>query len=164
MIKDAVRKAVGAGARLRVALNEIPLSQRTWRRWQTHPEAQRPQAVRPEPANRLTSEEEEQILAVCHQPEYARLPPSQIVPRLADNGVYLASESTFYRVLRRHGEVHHRGRKRTAHKSGKPTTWTATAPQSALGMGYYVAPVNSQRPLVLSVYDTRYFQPENRGL
>ncbi|CBJ91048.1 transposase [Xenorhabdus nematophila ATCC 19061] len=127
MIKDAVRKAVGAGARLRVALNEIPLSQRTWRRWQTHPEAQRPQAVRPEPANRFTSEEE-QILAVCHQPEYASLPPSQIVPRLADNGVYLASESTFYRVLRRHGEVHHRGRKRTAHKSGKPTTWTATAP------------------------------------
>ncbi len=65
---------------------------------------------------------------MCHQPEYASLPPSQIVPRLADNGVYLASESTFYRVLRRHGEVHHRGRKRTAHKSGKPTTWTATAP------------------------------------
>ncbi|MCP9270559.1 DDE-type integrase/transposase/recombinase, partial [Xenorhabdus sp. XENO-1] len=77
---------------------------------------------------RLTPEEEQQILAVCHQPEYASLPPSQIVPRLADNGVYLACESTFYRVLRRHGEVHHRGRKRTAHKKGKVTTWAATAP------------------------------------
>ncbi len=112
------------------------------------------------PANRLTPEEERQILAVCHQPEYASLPLSQIVPRLADHGVYLACESTFYRVLRRHGEVHHRGRKRTAHKKGKVTH----RPQSALGVGYYVAPVNRQRSLVLSVYDNGYFQPENRGL
>ncbi|WP_038257231.1 DDE-type integrase/transposase/recombinase, partial [Xenorhabdus bovienii] len=92
------------------------------------PEDRRPLAVRPKSANRLTPEEEQQILAVCHQPEYASLPPSQIVPRLADNGIYLASESTFYRALRRHGEVHQRGRKRTAHKRGKPTTWEATAP------------------------------------
>ena len=42
--------------------------------------------------------------------ETAALPPGQIVPRLADKGGYLVSESTFYRVLRAHDLQHHRGR------------------------------------------------------
>ncbi|MCG3461170.1 hypothetical protein L7G72_04730 [Xenorhabdus bovienii] len=57
-------KAAEAGARLTVALKEIPLSLRTWRRWQKSPEDRRPLAVRPKSANRLTPEEEQQILAV----------------------------------------------------------------------------------------------------
>ena len=34
------------------------------------------------------------------QRAYSDLSPHQIVPRLSDAGVYLASESTMYRVLR----------------------------------------------------------------
>ncbi|MEA9393665.1 helix-turn-helix domain-containing protein, partial [Acerihabitans sp. TG2] len=116
------------GARLLVALKEINLSERSWRRWQKHAEDGRPGAIRPTPDNRLTAEEEQQILAVCHRPGYASLPPSQIVPRLADEGIYLASESTFYRVLRRHGEVHRRGRQQTSHQARPVTTWKATGP------------------------------------
>ncbi|WP_081878504.1 hypothetical protein [Serratia sp. DD3] len=67
-------------------------------------------------------------MAVCHQPEYANLPPSQLVPRLADKGVYLASESTFYQVLRRYGEVHHRGRRLKPSRVKTPTTFTASGP------------------------------------
>ena len=92
---------MGAGARLIVACREVNLSLRTWRRWQKIPYDRRLDAARPVPFNRLNMEEEKQIRAICHQPEYASLPPSQIVPRLADKGIYLASESTFYRVLRR---------------------------------------------------------------
>ncbi|MBL8454449.1 MAG: IS3 family transposase, partial [Zoogloea sp.] len=44
------------------------------------------------------------------RPEFASLPPSQIVPALADRGTYLASESSFYRILRAHGLQHRRGR------------------------------------------------------
>ena len=55
------------------------------------------------PANKFSDEEREAILAVCHQVEYQSLPPAQIVPRLADNGEYVASESSFYRVLREAG-------------------------------------------------------------
>ena len=44
---------------------------------------------------------------------FADLPPTQLVPQLADEGVYLASESTFYRILRDANEQHHRGRSRT---------------------------------------------------
>jgi putative transposase len=35
--------------------------------------------------------------------------PARIVPALADERSYLASESTFYRVLRADGQLHHRG-------------------------------------------------------
>lgn len=118
-----------AGARRAVACREVSLSLRTWRRWQQCPEDGRPVAVRPAPANSLSAEEELQIRETCHQPEYASLPPSQIVPRLADKGIYLASESTFYRVLRRHGEVHHRGRKRRSERITPPRTYTATRPR-----------------------------------
>ena len=111
-----------------MACHEVELSVRTWQRWQKSPEDRRATAIRPAPANRLSVEEEQQIRAVCHQPEYASLPPSQIVPRLADKGVYLASESTFYRVLRRHGEVHHRGRRLRPNRVKPPTTFTASGP------------------------------------
>ena len=93
-----------------------------------NPRDQRPEVSRPEPFNRLSQEEETRIRAICHEPEYASLPPSQIVPRLADKGLYLASESTFYRVLRRSGEVHRRGRQARQQKVSAPTTFTATGP------------------------------------
>lgn len=46
----------------------------------------------------------------CHSHEFSSLPPAQIVPRLADRGTYLASESTFYRILRDHSENIRRSR------------------------------------------------------
>ncbi|EHM1293364.1 transposase, partial [Escherichia coli] len=119
---------MASGARLSIALTEAGLSERTWRRWQTSWEDKRVSTVRPSPVNQLSEQEEQQILAVCHQPDYASLPPSQIVPALADKGIYLASESTFYRVLRRHGEVHRRGRQRAAQKVTPATSWQASGP------------------------------------
>jgi putative transposase len=58
----------------------------------------------------LTPQEKQAIVQVCNTPENASLPPSQIVPRLADLGQYLASESSFYRVLKEHGQVNRRGK------------------------------------------------------
>ena len=55
---------------------------------------------RPEPVNKLTREEKQEILDCVHSKKYEDLPPSQIVPRLADEGIYIASESSYYRVLR----------------------------------------------------------------
>ena len=55
------------------------------------------------PANGLTCEEEDMILSTVNQPRFAALSPAQIVPILADEGVYLASESTLYRILRKRG-------------------------------------------------------------
>jgi putative transposase len=122
-----IREALDQGARLTPACQEVNISLRTWKRWHRQAEDQRPTAVRPKPANKLTQAEEKQILTVCNQPEYASLPPAQIVPRLADIGVYLASESTFYRVLRRHGQVHYCGRSRAPVSISKPTSYHAFA-------------------------------------
>lgn len=47
--------------------------------------------------------EEAQIVSVLNSARYAHLSPKQLVPQLADEGLYLASESTLYRLQRRLG-------------------------------------------------------------
>jgi putative transposase len=88
-------------------------------------EDQRSLAARPAPANKLSEQEREAILAICNQEEYSDLPPSQIVPRLADKGTYLASESSFYRILKAADQLHHRGRAKEKQKRPPPTTHVA---------------------------------------
>ena len=63
-------------------------------------------------AHRLSVEECQRILLTCNEPKYASLPPGQIVPDLADQGIYIVSERSFYRVLHAHGQLHLRGRAR----------------------------------------------------
>ena len=63
-------------------------------------------------SHRLTDEERQRILLTCNEPEFAALPPGQIVPILADRGLYVGSERSFYRVLHAHGQAHRRGRAR----------------------------------------------------
>lgn len=122
-----VQEAIAAGARLSEACQSIGLSERTLQRWGKGTHDRRPTASRPAPKNKLSAEEEQQVLAICHEPRFASLPPAQIVPLLADEERYIASESTFYRILRRAGETTHRGRQRVA--QSKPlSTWRATAP------------------------------------
>jgi len=91
-------------------------------------EDQRPQTQPIQQPHQLTPDEEEAILNTCNQPQYQSLPPSQIVPALADQGVYLASESSFYRVLKKHRQQNHRGRMKPARKVPEPTSFTATGP------------------------------------
>ena len=61
-------------------------------------------------AHRLSEEERQRILLTCNEPEFAALPPGQIMPVLADRGLYIGSERSFYRVLHAHGQAHRRGR------------------------------------------------------
>ena len=94
------------------ACDVLNISQRTLFRWRsknTPDEDQRPHAIRPEPSNKLTRQEKERIIEVVNSPEYKSLPPSQIVPALADKGEYIASESTMYKVLKEYSMQHHRG-------------------------------------------------------
>ncbi len=63
-------------------------------------------------SHRLTDEERQRILLTCNQPEFRELPTGQIVPILADRGLYIGSERSFYRVLHDHGQAHRRGRAR----------------------------------------------------
>jgi len=127
-----IEEAVTSGARRALACAELEISDRTLRRWtqggQLHAD-QRPLVPRPEPRNKLNAEERAAVLAVCNCAEFASLPPSQIVPRLADQGRYLASESSFYRILRAQGQQHHRGRARQPVRRKPPTSFEATGPR-----------------------------------
>lgn len=110
----------------------MDISERTLKRWQAADGQvtadRRPEAERITQPHKLTQAEELAILNVCNQPQYRSLPPSQIVPSLADKGIYLASESSFYRVLKKHQQQHHRGRTKPRRKVSVPTSFTATGP------------------------------------
>jgi len=95
-----IDQAVAAGARTARAYQILGLSLGTVQRWKRMPcrGDQRPDRAQ-RPHNRFSELERQRILSVINSAEYGHLPPSQIVPRLADQGQYLTSESTMYRLL-----------------------------------------------------------------
>jgi putative transposase len=126
-----VSDACDAGARLEAVCAVLEVSPRTLQRWAekggVKADGRQAAARDRTPANKLGGAERQGILAVVNRPEFAGLPPSQIVPRLADQGEYLASESSFYRVLRKAGQLAHRG-KAKAPSCRRPPAWVATGP------------------------------------
>lgn len=69
------------------------------------------------------------LFAEANEPRSASVPPARIVPMLADQGVYLGSESSIARVLKAAGQNVHRGRAKAPKASRRPTTHIATAPR-----------------------------------
>jgi hypothetical protein len=76
----------------------------------------------------ITAFERQQIIRFCTDAEFADRPPSQIVPILADRGIHVASESSFYPVLRAEGLMHQRGWAKPPGTYARPQSDTATAP------------------------------------
>ena len=168
---ELIGEAVGSGARLHNACEEAGIAPCTYRRWQhrgTVVEDQRPIAKRPEPVNKLSSEERQRLLSVFYLPAFQSMPPSQVVPALADEGLYLASESTCYRVLHEVNQQHDRGRARQRERRSKPAEYAATGPNQAWcwdvtwlkgpvrGMFYYlymIMDVFSRKIVGWEVYD-----------
>ena len=133
MREDRVRalslidEAVESGARLSAACGILGVSVRTIQRWRTQGggEDER-RGPRSEPGNKLSEAERREVLDVATSPEYRDLSPKQIVPMLADQCMYLASESTFYRILREAELMTHREPSRPP--SPKPRELVATGP------------------------------------
>jgi len=125
--------ACAAGARLAPACRLAGIDLRTFQRWRAGEDGQvradrRPEAVRPAPQHALSEAERARIVALANEPRFASTPPARIVPALADEGVYVASEASFHRVLRDHGQMQPRGRARPPRTVGPPSTHVATAP------------------------------------
>ena len=126
-----LKQACQNGATLHRACEVLDISVHSWYRWQQDGSVlpdQRPLASRPKPANKLSMEERKAVLETCNSPRFASTPPSQIVPILADENKYIASESSMYRILREVGQLQHRGRAVKRERVAKPTSHTATAP------------------------------------
>lgn len=128
-----IEQACLAGARLRKACAVVGLATRTVQRWLLPAAAvgdRRTPALRTPhvPANKFTDVERQVAMDTLSSNEFKDLPPSQIVPRLADLGAYVGSESTLYRLLRQAGQLAHRRLERAPHKRSKPRALVATAP------------------------------------
>jgi len=124
-----VNEACDSGARQSNACECIGISAKTFQRW-CRPDNARDGRLdtKHEPGNKLTELERQRIIKVANEPEYADLPPSKIVPKLADKGIYLASESTYYRVLKDANQLSHRQKARPTRQRKKPRALTATGP------------------------------------
>jgi len=166
-----LNEAIAAGARRAPACLEVGISLRTLQRWSL-PEKiladGRTTTSRPVPSNALSDFERQTIVALCNSKAYAHLPPSQIVPQLADEGRYVASEATFYRVLHAAGQQHRRSRAKRPHRHPAPTTHAATAanqvwswditylPSPVRGKFYYlylIEDIYSRKAVGWEVYD-----------
>ncbi|WP_421654871.1 IS3 family transposase [Microbulbifer harenosus] len=131
---ELIEEAVTAGAARYKACAVLDLTVRTLQRWKRAlqkgdlADHRKRAAQSRTPDNKLTAEERQRILDVCNQPEYRSLPPSQIVPALADKGIYIASESSFYRVLREADQLHRRGKAETPRSVARPKGYLAERP------------------------------------
>ena len=127
----AITATCAAGAPLAPACSLAGIDLRTFQRWRAGDGQvqadRRPEAARPRPQHALSEAERARMVELANQPRFASTPPAHIVPALADEGIYVASEASFHRVLRQHGQMRRRGRARPPRTAGPPSTHVATA-------------------------------------
>lgn len=129
MILAAIAEAQRGGARLATACEVAGVSARSIERWRERPGGDdRRIGPRRRAANALSRREEARVLAVMTSPRYAGVSPKQLVPKLADEGLYLASESTMYRLQRRHGLRRVKRQVARTHVTRGSSTHRATGP------------------------------------
>ena len=119
MIRELIDEAVTQGARQEAACVRLGVSERTLQRWELSTEDGR-HGPHSAPANKLSDVERQVLVAVANSAEFRDVSPKQIVPSLADQGRYLGSESTLYRVLKAENLMAHRGRAKAPVPRPKP--------------------------------------------
>ncbi len=149
---ELINEAVLSGARRYKACEELEITIRTFQRWTKSDGVKvdgRAEAERSTPHNKLTPGERVLALSVINSKEYKDLPPSQIVPLLADKGEYICSESSLYRIMHDDKQQNHRGRSKepkhkpiSTHVANGPNQvwcWDITwLPGPAKGIYYYL--------------------------
>jgi putative transposase len=147
---NLVKEAVDGGATRAAACQILELSVRTLERWSRDPDQPDGRAGPLTPApHSLTEEEKKMIIEVSNAPLYHDLCPWKIVAKLADSGRYLASESSFYRVLKAADLLKHRSKSKPrehkrpkgliARKPNEVWSWDITYMKSPIkGMYYYL--------------------------
>ena len=103
-----IEEASKHGARKHKACELLGVTLRTLQRWECSGEIDQRKGAHRVVGNKLTPTERKMILSTVNSFEYRDLPPCQIVPRLAEKGVYIASETTMYRILREEKQLAHR--------------------------------------------------------
>ncbi len=126
-VLELMEEACQAGCRKRPACEALGLTVRSVQRWERAGLKDRRKGSRAQPANALSDEERQHIMGLLVSPRYRDLTPNQLVPHLADRGIYLASESTLYRLLKEEKMNRHRQASRPAAQH-RPKTHVADGP------------------------------------
>jgi putative transposase len=152
VIAEAFAELGEAGVDVRRACKLVgrPRSTHYWRA-RPRPAAAAPRRPRPRPANALSDAERARVRELLRDPAFVDKSPAQVWARLLDDGTYLCSESTMYRILRATGESRERRRQAThpakvkpelvAHAPGEVYSWDITklrGPQRGVWYDLYV--------------------------
>ncbi len=148
--------AIKSGAKQVLACELVGISTRTYQRWNRGDEISEDKRLHNKSPvhNKISEAMQKEILSVINQPEYSTLTPYEIVPALLDLGVYLASESSFYRIMKQHNQLKHRG-KSTAKIRKKPKQLKATKPNEIYSwdITYLMTPIKGQYYYLYMVMD-----------
>jgi transposase InsO family protein len=123
---ELINEAMNSGSRHSIACADMEIDVKTFKRWQNDIKDRR-KGPKTSPANKLTEEEINKVIQISTSNEYVDLPPTQIVPLLADKGIYVASESSFYKILREKKLLEHRGKSKKP-SMNKPAPLVAKSP------------------------------------
>lgn len=126
-LMTSVAVSLESGARKSAACAAIDLQLRTLERWERQPIGDKRSVIVKEPANKLTSAERSEILQICCSDEFKDMTPNEIVPKMAETGRFVASEASFYRILKSEGMVKKSNSRKTSRRK-KPTALTASGP------------------------------------
>lgn len=126
LIIECVLNAMTQGARQVAACKIIGICSRTFQNWQSKGLVDKRTMVKKTPGNKLNTIEKETILKICNSEKYKNFAPKQIVPMLADEDIYIASERSFYRVLKAEQQLTHRCRSKSPRPISKPSEQVAT--------------------------------------
>jgi putative transposase len=91
-----------------------------YRRRRSSPPPPKPERVASSQPRALGEVERKEVLRILHEPEHVDEAPATVYAKLLDQGVYLASTATMYRILRAEGEVRERRRQATHPAKVKP--------------------------------------------
>ena len=122
-----------------------------------------PRAPRPAPPNKLSESEVDAVLGVLRSHRFVDCSPAQVYFTLLDEGIYLASESTYYRLLRENGEVRER-RAQATHPPKKRPELVATRAEHLLELGHHQAAGTEARRVLRLLRRLGHLQPLRRRL
>jgi putative transposase len=126
---ELIEEAQKAGARLKRACEVLEIPVRTLLRWRRDRSKGDGRKLRQfVPANKLTASEEESVIETLTSREYCNKTPNHVVADLADRGIFLASEATMYRLLKRYRLLARRGRSKPPRRRHKPRSFVASTP------------------------------------
>lgn len=171
-ITSLINETCASGARLSAICKVLEISARTCQRWnqkdQISCDKRKEAAQNKKPANKIPDKDRQKIIEIVNQPQFSEMSPNQIVPALADQSVYVASESTFYRILRENKQLTHRRKSKPcvnkrpealcAKASNELWSWDITYLQTTVkGLFFYlylIMDIYSRKIVGWEIYET----------